>query len=317
MVRVQGYPRTGRTFPTKAEAHVWVAQTETAARGRTLATAGKMTFGQMLDAVLPRLTNPTTAIFAYWREAFGNLRVDRVTPDLIAKQRDRLHGAECRGHGHKSVKPRSAATVRNYMIELSRAFTVAVRELRILAANPCSAVKKPPPSRQIVRWLTDDEREQLLDACRTSESSDLYLFVLLALTTGARKGEIAGLEWSQVDLRRRWATFPTTKNGDARGIPLVPAVVDLLRQRPRDGLRVFGIDITKAWHTAVARAGIENFRFHDLRHSCASGLVQNGANLAEVATLLGHKSLQMTLRYSHVSNDGTTRLVDRVWGAVA
>ena len=68
---------------------------------------------------------------------------------------------------------------------------------------------------------------------------------------------------------------------------------------------------------AIARAGIVNFRFHDLRHSCASALVQNGANLAEVATLLGHKGLAMTLRYSHVGNAGTSRLVDRVMGDVA
>ena len=80
---------------------------------------------------------------------------------------------------------------------------------------------------------------------------------------------------------------------------------------------MFPVDITKAWHTALARAGIVNFRFHDLRHSCASALVQNGANLAEVATLLGHKGLAMTLRYSHVGNAGTSRLVDRVMGNIA
>jgi integrase len=90
-----------------------------------------------------------------------------------------------------------------------------------------------------------------------------------------------------------------------------------LESRSRTIPTVFPIDITKAWHTAIARAGIANFRFHDLRHSCASALVQNGANLAEVATLLGHKGLAMTLRYAHVGNAGTSRLVDRVMGDVA
>src|SRR5206468_7987777 len=107
------------------------------------------------------------------------------------------------------------------------------------------------------------------------------------------------------------------KNGEARGVPLTDPVCALLAARKRDGTTVFPTDITKAWHTAIARAGIENFRFHDLRHSCGSALVQNGANLAEVATLLGHKGLQMTLRYSHVSNAGTSSLVDRVMGDVA
>ena len=177
-------------------------------------------------------------------------------------------------------------------------------------------MKKPKASTEVVRWLSDDERTALLAACKASESPDLYPFVLFALTTGARKGEIGALEWAQVDLKRRWATFPTTKNGDARGVPLTPAVAALLAARQRTDARVFPVDITKAWHTAIDRAGIENFRFHDLRHSCASALVQNGANLAEVATLLGHRGLAMTLRYSHVGNAGTSRLVDRVMGDV-
>ena len=97
---------------------------------------------------------------------------------------------------------------------------------------------------------------------------------------------------------------------------MTAVVCALLADRPRTDPRVFPVDITKAWHTAIARAGIANFRFHDLRHSCASAHVQNGANLAEVATLLGHNGLQMTLRYSHISNAGTLRLVDRVMGGI-
>ena len=186
-----------------------------------------------------------------------------------------------------------------------------------MESNPCANVKKPRASTEVVRWLSDDERAALLAGCKASESPDLYPFVLFALTTGARKGEIAALEWTQVDVTRRWATFPRTKNGDARGVPLTTTLCALLKDRKRTAARVFPVDITKAWHTAVDRAGIVNFRFHDLRHSCASALVQNGANLAEVATLLGHKGLAMTLRYSHVGNAGTSRLVDRVMGDVA
>lgn len=100
-------------------------------------------------------------------------------------------------------------------------------------------------------------------------------------------------------------------------MPLTTAVCALLEARERSNVRVFPVDITQAWHTAIDRAGVTNFRFHDLRHSCGSALVQNGANLAEVAALLGHKNLQMTLRYAHVGNVGTSRLVDRVMGDVA
>jgi integrase len=194
---------------------------------------------------------------------------------------------------------------------------MAVKELRVMETNPCASVKKPKGATQVVRWLTDDDGKALLAACKGSESPDLYPFVLFALTTGARKGEIAALQWAQFDLTRRWATFPHTKNGDERGVPLTTAVCALLTARPRSPASVFPVDITKAWHTAIDHAGVANFRFHDLRHSCASALVQNGANLAEVATLLRHKGLAMTLRYSHVGNAGTSRLVDRAMGDVA
>jgi integrase len=318
MVRIVGYPAHGKSFRTKHAAELWAARTEAAAKGGTLAASRGMTLGQLIDEALPRLTNPTTAIFEHWRAQLGDVKLDKITAEQIAKQRDRLLGADCRGHNHKTVKPRSSATVRNYLIELSRLFALAVRELRVMERNPCTSVGKPKASQEVVRFLSDDERTALLDACKASESPDLYAFVLFALTTGARKGEIAALEWTQVDLKRRWVIFPRTKNGDARGVPLTAPVCALLDARSRtDDRRVFPTDITKAWHTAIARAGIVNFRFHDLRHSCASALVQNGANLAEVATLLGHRGLAMTLRYAHVSSAGTSRLVDRVMGRVS
>jgi hypothetical protein len=106
-----------------------------------------MTFGDRIDEGKPRLTKPTAAAFAYWREHLGNVRLDKITPEVIALHRDRLLGAACRGHKHKTSKARSSATVRNYLIELSRLFTLAVKELRLMDINPCARVTKPPPSR--------------------------------------------------------------------------------------------------------------------------------------------------------------------------
>jgi len=317
MVRVVGYPATGKSFRSKLAAELWAARTEAAAKGGTLASSRGMALSNLIDEALPRLSNPTMAVFTYWREQLGDVRLDKLTPEMIALHRDRLLGERCSGYRHKTSKPRAPATVRNYLIELGRLFALAVKELRVMESNPCVRVKKPKASSGVVRFLSDDERAALLAASKESDSPDLYAFVLFALTTGARKGEIASLEWAQVDLKRRWAIFPRTKNGDSRGVPLTAAVCALLDARKRDGERVFPVDITRAWHTAIARAKIEDFRFHDLRHSCGSALVQNGANLAEVATLLGHKGLAMTLRYSHISNAGTSRLVDRVMGDIA
>src|SRR5437867_1019438 len=81
---------------------------------------------------------PTMAAFAYWREHLGDVPLDKITDQQIALHRDPLLGAACRGHNHKTSKPRSSATVRNYVIELSRLFTLAVKELRVMESNPCA-----------------------------------------------------------------------------------------------------------------------------------------------------------------------------------
>ena len=99
-------------------------------------------------------------------------------------------------------------------------------------------------------------------------------------------------------------------------MPLVPAVVAELDKLPRTGDKVFPEQMARAWHTALTRAKVADFRMHDLRHSAASMLVQSGANLSEVAQLLGHKDIRMTQRYSHVHNRHTLALVDRVMAGV-
>jgi integrase len=207
--------------------------------------------------------------------------------------------------------------VRNYLIELGRAYQVALKELRVVDVNPITLVNKPAASPWRVRFLNEDEQVRLIAACKSSASPDLYCFMLFCLTTGCRKGEAAGLLWTNIDLVRRWAVFPVTKNGTARGVPLTRAVVELFEARPRDDARVFPRDITSAWHSAIECAAITDFHFHDLRHTAASRLVMAGASLIETATLLGHKTPTMTMRYSHLANSHTASLVDRVMGELS
>jgi len=135
-VRVVGYPAACKSFRTKLEAELWASRTQAAAQGRTLVLVRNMTLGQMLDEVMPRLRRPVKAAFAYWRAAIGHLPLADVSTTLIATHRDALLGAPCRGHGHKRQKPRSTQTVRNYLIELGRAYQVALKELRVVDFNP-------------------------------------------------------------------------------------------------------------------------------------------------------------------------------------
>jgi len=316
MVRVRGYPTRCRSFRTRMEAEAWASRTESAAHGRTLALGHQVTLDALLDEALPRVKRPLGSAVKYWRKELGALRLRDVTPAILAEHRDRLLGAPTRSRGHKKTKPRSAATVRHYLAVLGAVYKVGIRELRWCDTNPVRDIAMPPQAAGRTRFLSDAERAALLAACRESRSTALYPFVLFALTTGARRGEIAGLRWADVDLGRRWAIFPKTKNGDARGVPLIAAVVAALDKMPRTDERVFPADAGRAWDSAVVRAGLKDFRFHDLRHSAASMLVQSGANLSEVAQLLGHKDIRMTQRYSHIHNTHTAALVDRVMSGI-
>jgi len=193
--------------------------------------------------------------------------------------------------------------------------------------NPCQRVSKPTEPRGRIRFLSDDERQQLLEACKPSRCPYLYIVVLIALSTGARKNEILGLQWPDVNLAEGKLIFHNTKNQKRRSVPLTGPALKLMRQhatvRRIDTSLVFPrndgqkpLDIRSAWEVARTHAGIEDFRFHDLRHSAASYLAMSGASLAEIAEVLGHKTLQMVQRYAHLSEAHTTRVVARMNTAI-
>jgi len=214
-----------------------------------------------------------------------------------------------------------------YLSALSHAFCIAVREWGWLEDSPTRKVRKPKQPRGRVRFLNDEERQRLLAACQASLSPYLYTVVMLALATGARRGELLSLCWPDVDLKRGTLTFHETKNGERRTVPLTGQVLTLMQQHARvrriDTVLVFpnstgkrALDIRAAWQGAVKRAGIVDFRFHDLRHTAASYLAMSGASLAEIAEVLGHKTLAMVKRYAHLSEAHTRGVVERMNRAV-
>lgn len=180
--------------------------------------------------------------------------------------------------------------------------------------------------------MSDEERTNLLKACKESNNPYLYKVVILALSTGARKMEILSLQWSDIDFTRGQIVLHKTKNGERRVIPLRGLALDLMLEQERlkkdncpyvfpseivkkkkDGALVYKpIDIRTAWVNALIRSNIKDFRFHDLRHSAASYLAMNGASLAEMADVLGHKTLQMVKRYAHLSEAHTGSVVARM-----
>lgn len=332
-VALKGHPRQSASFERLTDAKRWASSTESAIReGRHFRTSEskRHTLGDLIDRYTrdvlpkrPRQIRVQVAHFAWWKAELGAYLLADVTPAMIAEARDRL-----------AREGRAPATVVRYMAALSRAFTVAIKEWGWLESAPTAKVEKPSLPHGRVRFLSDDERARLLDACRASSNPMLYPVVVLALSTGMRKSEVMNLCWCEpknpprdawgvVHLDAGRIILHETKNGERRTVPLVGHAAECLRElakvRRLDTDRVFpaanpanAIDLRTPWETALKAAGIADFRFHDLRHSTASYLAMNGASLAEIAETLGHKTLQMVKRYSHLSEAHTAGVVSRM-----
>jgi integrase len=251
-----------------------------------------------------------------WKAEIGSYALADITPALIVECRDKL-SSEPTPRGEQ----RSPATVVRYMAALSHAFTIAVNEWQWLEDSPMRKVKKPKEARGRVRFLDDDERQRLLTACQASSNKQLYLCVILALSSGMRQGELMGLKWQDVNLKDGFIILHETKNGERRRVPLSGLALSLLQEHAKlrrlDTNLLFPgtihkdkpIDLRKPFETALKAAGINDFHWHDLRHCTASYLAMNGASLAEIAEVLGHKTLQMVKRYAHLSDGHVSNVV--------
>lgn len=273
----------------------------------------------------------------WWYAKLGSVSLNELTDDAVfyaledlAAQRSRYFAgedADGRPIFKAKRKPMAPATINRYAAALASVLTWATRK-RITPRgweNPCRRIERRPEHNEVVRFLSDRERIALLEACRKSRWPKLYLLVLMAITTGARRGELESLRWRDVDLDRRICSIAQTKNGDPRLLPLTDAIVNELKLHAgAPAALVFAstrrpdvaFNHVEPWKKALKAAGIVNFRFHDLRHSCASYLAQSGATLLEIGEVLGHRQLSVTKRYSHLTTQHKSALIDRVLGGI-
>jgi len=324
-VRLKGHYRSA-TFPTLTQARRWATQTEQAIYEQAhfpVTEASRHTLRELLARyereVLPR-KRPGTQVhqahqLAWWTQQLGPLRLDQLTPARLTACRERL------------AEIRAPATVNRYLAVLSHALNVAVQEWGWLEASPLRRVRRLREPQGRVRWLDDAERQRLLDTCAQSPNRLLLPVVVLALATGARKQELLGLTWREVDWRRERVLLLVTKTGERRSVPLTGRALTelqtLAKVRRLDTALVFPrrdgrapLDLRHAWQQAVREAGLTDFRFHDLRHCCASYLAMHGASLVEIAEVLGHKTLQMVKRYAHLAEAHTAQVVARMTASI-
>jgi integrase len=148
-----------------------------------------------------------------------------------------------------------------------------------------------------------DEEERLLDACRHSRTTHLADVVTVALESGLRKAEVLGLTWDRVDLSRGVLRLEVTKSGRRREVPMRQRVYAVLAALagPREGRVWRAGKIRTAFESAVRKAAIEDFRFHDCRHHFASWFMMRGGSLPALQAPLGHRAIQTTMIYAHLS----------------
>ena len=326
-VRKKGHPTISETFKRKTDAKRWAAQTETEIdQGRHFKTieAKRHTLGEAIDRYIetvlptkPKSLKAQSRHLNWWKAIVGSYTLADITPVIIAECRDRLLQEETsRG------KLRQPATVVRYMAALSHLFTISTNEWGWTEDNPCLKVKKPKEPRGRVRYLSDNERENLLSSCKKSSCDALYPIVITALATGMRYAEIMHIKWDDIDFERGRVLLEQTKNGERRVVPLSSKIIEILSIyrlsfTRGDSVLVFPgrnpskpLDIRKPWGLAIEQAQITDFRFHDLRHSAASYLAMNGATVPEIAEILGHKTLQMVQRYTHLSDSHTSQVIE-------
>lgn len=210
-------------------------------------------------------------------------------------------------------------TVKKELSTLRNAFNIAFKEWEWVKENPVSRVSMPKDPPRRVRYLTDEEIDRLLDC-----SEKWFKPVLvLAINTGLRQGNIISLIWDKVNLFKRVIVLDASemKNEEGLGIPINDTLFEVLKDLykvrhltsnllfMRNGRPLYKGLLDRALKRACQKAGITNFRFHDLRHTFASSLVQSGVDLYTIQRLLGHKDGRVTQRYAHLAQEKLIKAV--------
>lgn len=314
-IRRRGYPEQNRTFDSKALAEAWARSVE-AEMDRGLfvdrTEAEKNLLADVIDRYIREVTpskrgaGPEEArLKALKKRPIAQMKMSALSSSHIARYRD------------DRLRIVSSGTVNKELNHLAHVIETARREWGVqLPENPVRLVRRPAAPKSRDRRFTADEEARLIAACEDARNPYLKPIVILAIETAMRQGEIVGLQWPHINLKKRVAHLPLTKNGEARSVPLSKKAAAVLRRLAKaKGARLNGPvfreltaeAIKRAFMRACKRAGLEDFHFHDLRHEGTSRLFEKKLNPIEVASVTGHKTLQMLRRYTHLRAEDLVR----------
>jgi len=306
-IRKKGFKPVSRTFTYLKDAREWAKQKES-----------EMERGLYFDTSEAENTTLFEALERYSREITPQKKGAYAELQRIRswQQRSIAHCslATIRGQDMASFREQRLAegmavnTIRNELKIISHLYTVAQKEWGMESlSNPVKHIRLPHGANARDRRLENDEKKRLVDTAKKVRSQVIEPIIIIALETAARRSEIASMEWTHIDLKKKTWFLPNTKNGSARTIPLSTRAIAVLEKQKTKPLnitgRIFPIkpdSITQAFVRCCKAAKIDDLHFHDLRHEATSRFFELGLNMMEVASITGHKDLKMLKRYTHL-----------------
>lgn len=311
--RVQGFKPSAKTFGDRKAAERWAKETEALLRGQRERSEGRpdlavLTVGELIleylrdpETVALKTFDDTHRLLCWFVQEVGTMRALDLNVLRLRELRTKLS------------KGREPATVNRYLGAARSCWNFG-RSAGLIPRDhlwPERLMLSEPAGR--TRFLNDEELTKLKKAAR-EHSPLMNATVIVSLATGIRQGELLRLDWSDIDMVRKTLRVRLSKNGEQRSVFLPDAAITALKELQggkvrnitgavfiRDGKRLVKSTLECYWRKTIRKnAGLEDFRWHDLRHSCASFLAQQGATLVQIGAQLGHKSPAMTARYSHL-----------------
>ena len=278
----------------------------------------------------------------WWVDNYGDTAIEDFTSIEVSNGIEKL----ILGTGVNDTKPKAPQTSNRYKANLSSVFVYAIKPKRVNArgiktplpmkiVNPTRLVTGEPESKGRRRSLTIDEQARVIEASKSSKWESMYAFVLMAITTGGRKGELKGLRWKDIDWDNGTVFVLRSKNGDSKSMKLIPKLKDEL-SRLRLLTNTTDINIKehlifrgtaspyrayteyKCWLKVLEQASIQEYDdrynekivFHSLRHTFCSTLHENGEDLKTIQSLAGHRDISTTLRYTHDNEEIKTKAIN-------
>jgi len=303
IIRVKGYPQRSKGhFRTKAAAREWATREEAEMRSgvwRDRTRAEQVTLAELLDRYNNEISPRKKGCEAE-RLRIKQLKQRPLAGRIVATIRPEDISAYIT---QRLAEGRKGSTINRELNLLHHLFEIARKRWGIAIANPAGDVERPKESQPRDRRLQPGEEAKLLAAARAARNPWVEPMVVLALETAMRRGELLSMRWADIDWSGRYVRLRDTKNGTRRDVPLSPRALDVLRTLPRSvGGRVIPLSLNAwrcTWRRTRKRAGLPDFRFHDLRHEATSRFFEGGLGGMEVAAITGHKDLRMLARYTH------------------